>query len=359
MAYQFADGFDNYGNAYTLTAGYPWDTVQGGAANTVSTADFRFAPPGSLPGGCYVETSNGSYIRKNLTGNPSTLIVGFGYKLVALPPVNPIDIVTFWDSGTMQASLTVNANGALQFCRGQINSGGTLIGGITANSTLVAGNWYGLALQIVFAGGTSGSVQLYVNGNAVASINSTGLNTISTANAYATQVSIGAASSQSQGNQKYDDFYCFDTTGGFLNALLGGDARILTKMPASAGTYTNWTPNGLGSNFQNAAVQPPNVADYNANNTPTTKDSYTMQSAGLAVAPYFVMTRASLTRDDAGTHTPGLFVRSGSTDSSGTTTPAITSSYQFYDGVFQNDPSTSTAWTGPGADNAQAGIIEG
>jgi hypothetical protein len=212
-------------------------------------------------------------------------------------------------------------------------------------------------MQVTIATGTSGSVLLYVNGSAVAAINSTGLNTSSDGNNYANQVSIGTQASGF--TAKYDDFYCFDSTGGFLNSLLGGDARILTKMPVSAGNYTNWTPNGLSSNFQNAAVLPPSVSDYNANNTSNTKDSYTMQSASLGVAPYFVVARASLTRDDAGTHTPSIFVRSGSTDSSGVVTPALTSSYVFYDGLFQNDPNTSSAWTGPGADNAQAGVIEG
>jgi hypothetical protein len=357
MAYQFSDGFDNYGNNYQMTAGYPWDTVAGGGtANTVVTTDYRFTPPAGVAGGCYVEVSNGSYLRKNLTGNPSTLIVGFGYKLVALPPTNPIDLVTFWDTGTVQACLGVTANGALQFYRGATS--GTAIGPASTAGTITANTWYGIAVQITFSGST-GSVQCYVNGVAAPTIIGTALNTIETSNAYATQVSIGAIAQQSQGNQKYDDFFCFDTTGAFNNSLLGGDARILTPVSASAGNYTNWTPNGLANNWANAANTPPNTSDYNANNTGGTKDSYTMQTTGLSVAPYFVVARASLERDDGGTHTPSLFVRSNSTDSSGVTTPALSSSYSFYDAVFTVDPSTTAAWTSTGADNAQVGIIEG
>jgi hypothetical protein len=367
MAYQFVDGFDNYGNSYTLLAGYPWaasGTFSGGSSGTAvtSTSDYRFAPPGSLPGGCVLVSQN-NYIRQNLSGNPGTVIVGFGFKLTNLPGSGVGNICDFWDTGNFQCSLFVTANGGLQFYtgNGEAPGGGgvnnsTPLGTVTAANTILPGVWYGLQMQVVVATGTAGSVLLYINGSATATINASGLNTSGTGHNYATQVSIGPGNFSTA---KYDDFFCFDGTTGFLNATLGGDARILTKMPASAGNYTNWTPNGLASNYQNVAVQPPSTSDYNANNTATTKDSYTMQSAGLAVAPYFVMERASLERDDAGSHTPSLFVRSGSTDSSGVVTPALTSSYLFYDAIFQNDPATSTAWTASGADNAQAGIIEG
>ena len=270
MAYQFADGFDNYGNNYTMTAGYPWSTITGSTAPTVTTADYRFSPPGSLPGGCVSIAVNNSLIQ-NLSATEGTIILGFGFKTAGLPVSYPTDICRILDTGSNQVSLGLTANGALQFYRGAVT--GTAIGAASPNGAIAANTWYGIALQVMVAGGTSGSVVLYLNGSATPTINSTGLNTSATGNAYGTQVGIGSSVSVSQGAQKYDDFYCFDGSGGSLNALLGGDARVLTKMPASAGTYTNWTPNGLGSNFQNAAVQPPSTSDYNANNTSTTKDS--------------------------------------------------------------------------------------
>lgn len=353
MAYQFADGFDNYGNNYTMTSGYPWDLANN-AAEVTSTADFRFAPPGSLPGGCVVITGVSNILRKNLSGNLSSIIVGFGIKFPTLPASSVAELCQFWDLGTMQCSLAVNSSGALQFYNGNVASP---VGAITPNGTFVANTWYGVAMQITFSA-TVGTAQLYINGSATPAINSTGLNLITTGNAYCNQVSIGEYSIGGL-VAKYDDFYCFDTTGISLNTLLGGDARILTKVPASPGTYSNWTPTGLAANWQNTAVMPPSVSDYNANNVASTKDSYTMQSAGLTVAPYFVVARASMERDDAGPHTPSVFVRSGSTDSSGVVTPALGSSYVFYDGVFATDPNTGLAWTGPAADAAQVGVIEG
>lgn len=355
MAYQFADGFDNYGNAFNMVSGYPWTTA--GAGWITSTADYRFAPPGSLPGGCLTEaTANPTTIQTSLSSNQGTVIVGVGIKIPTLPGSGVLDIIQLSDLGTEQIGLCVNSNGALQFYRG--GAGGTAVGTLSPNNTITAGAWYGTAFQATIATGTAGAVAVYINGSATPIINSTGLNTSQSTNNYCNQVSLGPKNVGTSG-LKFDDFYCFDSTGSYLNSLLGGDARVLTKMPASAGNYTNWTPTGLSSNFQNAAVQPPSTSDYNANNTGGTKDSYTMQLASLGVAPYFVLARASMERDDAGTHTPSIFVRSGSTDSSGVVTPALTSSYVFYDAVFQNDPATSSSWTGTGADNAQVGVIEG
>jgi len=354
MAYQFADGFDNMGNAFTFVAGYPWDTI-GGTAATTSTADFRFSPPSPTPGACAV-IPTASYLRKNLSASQSTIITGFGVKVVALPGSGNLDLVSWWDTATIQLTLAVASTGALQFFRG--SGFGTPIGVASNTGVIVANQWYGFSISTTFSA-TVGVTQLFINGSVVATINGSSLNTISTANANANQVSIGSANLVTNSNIKYDDFYCFDTSGGFLNALPGGDARILTKLPASAGNYTNWTPTGLASNWQNAAVAPPSTADFNANNVSTTKDSYTMQTTGLTSPPLFVMTRASLERDDAGPHTPSLFVRSAAVDATGVVTPAIGSSYQFFDAVFQNDPNTGSAWTGPNADAAQAGVIEG
>jgi hypothetical protein len=358
MAYQFADGFDNYANSYVLVAGYPWDIAPNGAS-TISTADFRFTPPGSLPGACMINGGSGNVLRKTLSSTQSILIVGVGFKPVTLSLSSPCEIVSFWDGGTEQICLTYNLNGALQFFRGSAT--GTAIGPATANGTVVANTWYGLAMQVVIATGTAGSVSLYVNGSAAAAITASSLNTSSSGNNFASQVGLGGNINAAP-NNKFDDFYCFDSTGGTLNSLPSGDSRILTKMPSAAGTYTNWTGNGNASpnNYLNAAELPPNTTDYNANNVATTKDSYTMQSASLGVSPYFVVARASMDMDDAGPHTPSLFVRSSSVDSTGVVTPALTSgTYKFYDAYFPNDPATSSAWTSTGADNAQAGVIEG
>ena len=363
MAYQICDPFDSYGNNFGLTASYPWTNVTG--SPTVINTDSRFpSPAAGIPVGC-LSVNPSNYARGNLVGTPSSLIVPVGVKFIGLPTSSPNDFLTFWDSGKFQVSLAVTSNGGLQFYRGNglaPGSGGqalnAAIGTLTPNGTVVPGTWYGMLIQVTF-NGSSGSVQLNLNGSSSAVINSSSLNTAPTTNAYATQVGLGNTANAGFAVVRYDDFLCLDTTGAFLNTPPTNDTRLIQKLPTQAGFYTNWTPTGLAANWQNAAVAPPNTSDYNANNTGGTKDSYTPPTAGLTTNPLMVMARGSLYRDDAGPHTPSLMVRSGSTDGVGSALPPITSSPLYYDTVFQNDPNTSSAWTGANADAAQVGVVEG
>lgn len=359
--YQFADGFDTYGTAYSLLAGYPWDQIVG--ACQVITTDYRFAPPAGIPGGCVSIPQNGS-IRKNLVGNPSTIIKGFGFKLSTLPASGVAEICTLWDSGAFQISLVVTANGALQFWRGNgLPPGGggvynsAQIGTTTAAGTIAAATWYGILFQATI-NATTGSLLLYLNGGVNPLINSTGLNTRGSANSYATQSSLGNITNNIT-TSKFDDYFCFDTTGSSQNTIPTVDVRIFTKLASGVGAYSNWTPTGLASNYQNVSQAPPSTSDYNANNVGGTKDSYALPAIGITSVPIFVVARASVEKDDGATHTPSLMVRNAGVDSVGTALSPITSSYLFYDTLFQNDPNTGNPWTGTGVDSAQVGIVEG
>jgi hypothetical protein len=362
LGYQFGDGFDHYGDNYNLTNGYPWDSVVG-SVNRTSLTDFRFAPPAGIPGGClrFQSNSTGQWVRKNLgtfpgsSPNPATVFVLFGVKFLQLPNATG-NFLVFFDTNLFQDMLTLNPNGALQFQRGNFVAN---IGPATPNGTIAANVWYGMAVAIT-VDPSNGSIQLFINGSSTPAISATGLNTRATANSQITQVAIGDSSNQiGQFEIRYDDFLCYDNLGGFLNALPGYDPRLFTKLPNQAGNYTNWTPNGLAANWQNAAVQPPSLANYNANNVGGTKDSYGMPPIGLITNPLVVIVRASLERDDAGPHTPNLLIRSGSTDGISAALPALASSYAFLDYVPQTDPNTTLAWTGPNADAAQPGVVEG
>jgi hypothetical protein len=358
MGYLFADGFDNYGNNYVLTAGYPWDSNPNGAG-TVITTDTRFSPPGSLPGGCLNILNSGNVLKKNLGANIGTLIVCVGVKFMNLPGVGGTwDVVSFWDGATEQCCLAVNQFGALQFFKGSAGLGtGVAQGSPSPIGTVTIGQWYGFQMQVTFSS-SAGAATLAIYGGTQSGLAVSGVNLSQSGNPYSSQVGLGPNGNTS-GPLRYDDFLCLDTTGGILNAPFGTDVRIFTKMPSSVGTYANWTPTGLGQNYQNVAVQPPSTADYNANNVPGTKDSYGMQVAGISFSPSLLLLRASLQRDDAGPHTPSLFVRSGGIDSAGVITPALTSSYAFYDAVITNDPATGAPWLSSAADAAQVGIIEG
>src|SRR5271167_1416005 len=117
MAYQFSDGFDNFGTAYTMTAGYPWSTLSA-TPNTIITTDSRFPAVAPLPSGCMsCIAANQNFARANLSSSQPTLIAGFGFKSLTLPGVYN-DIFGLWDSGTLQMCLTLSSAGVLQFYRG-------------------------------------------------------------------------------------------------------------------------------------------------------------------------------------------------------------------------------------------------
>lgn len=351
--YQFADGFDNYGNNYSLTNGYPWDKVNG---VTVITSDYRFAPPPGAVGGC-ASGSGGNYLRKNLTSNQSTVIVGFGMKFTALPS-SAQDFLYFWDNNNEQMGLAINSLGQLQFYRGngqQPGSGGqplnTAIGSASPNGTIAANTWYGFVVQITISS-SNGSIACYLNGSSTPIISATGLNTSGDGNAFTNQVSVGNVLGNLN-SWRADDAFFWDTTGTTNNSIPNTDTRIITKVPNAAGTYTNWVPTPSGNaNWQNVSQTPPNTSDYNSNDVSGTKDSYKTPVVGISMTPLCTVVRASLWENDAQTHNPSLMIRSNGTDIVGPALPTLTSSPLFYDQLF-------SGLTGPLADTCEIGIQEG
>ena len=355
MAYIFEDGFDNLGDAYKLLAGYPWDTINGNGGTT-SASVVRFAPPAGTPGGSVNMTNgNSGWIRKNLVGNPATVYFGFGFKLSNLPGSTHGDICDLWDSGTAQVGLAVDSNGCMQFYRSAFS--GTAIGAITAAGTIQAGVWYGVKIGVTISS-SGGTVVAYLNGSPTPIIQSSGLNTQASAHAYATQVSLGSIDNGQFNNVWYDDFWCFDNTGSYQNAIPAGDPRIITKMPSGVGHYTGlWTPNGAATGWQCNDSTPPSLTKYVSDNNPGDSDSYLSPVVGLSVAPISVTVRQSVTKDDSNVHTASALVRSAGVDGVGTAF-SVNSSYTFVDTPFPLDPSTGSPWTAGSADLAEIGIIE-
>lgn len=350
MSYQFATGFDEFGNGYTMVAGYPFDFVHG--SFTTSTSKYRFAPPSGAVGGS-VGITEGNWLRKNLSANLQTIIVGFAINMVALPSSTANDIFTTWDSGNLQVSLSVTANGALAIYadNGEAPGGGgqvnhTLLGQ-TANGTVTAGTWYGVMLQITHATGTGGSATLCLNGSEVLSVS--GVNTAPDGNSYCNQVSIGNTLSAGFNTVYYDDFVCWSVDSTPPNTLPTTDYRIITKVPNANGGEIALTPNGQPQNYQNVSQMPPNVNDYNSSNTPGARDAYALPTAGLTMSPYVCIVRGSIWENDAQTHQPSLLIRLNGVDQVSPALPALTSSPLFYDYIV-------TGLTGVQADSAQIGI---
>ncbi len=347
MAYQFADGFDNYTNITQI-----WDIVSG--TITMSSGNARFAPPSGLTGQGISLTQNAS-LTKNLLSNQATLIIGVAYYTPNLPTSGNIaNILALSDNSTVQVTLGYLSSGALQFYRGATSGGtGTAIGTSSAPGVIQAAVWNFFEV-VVTIDPSAGAVALYMNQpatGATALINSTGLNTRSSSNSYANQVTLKDANLTA--NTRYDDLYCFDNSGGSFNARLG-DQRIITMVPAGAGSSTQWTPSA-GANWQCVDEIPPNDdTDYVSTTGVGNTDFYAMQSASISANPNFVVGRIRHRKDDASPHTLQLGVYRGGS-SAFSPDVAVPSSYVFSDYLFPVDPSTSAAWTSTGINAAQFG----
>ena len=341
MDYDFLDGFDGYTNISQV-----YDTVQiPGSGIVISSASARFPAPSPLTGQGALINGN-SWARKNLPTASAFKAAGIAFKFNALPSVDAF--IAFEDSTTTQVSLALRADGSLSFYRGAAS---TQIGAVTVPALITPGAWH-YAEIVVTIDPTAGTVALYLDGNPTALINSTGLNTRSSANSSANQIRIGDLNNGS--SLLLDDLYVLTGNTGSISAPLG-DNRVFTKVPSGAGGLTAWTPNGAASNWQCVKDIPPDDdTTYVSDSNPGDRDSYAMQSAGITATPKLVVTRHRARKDDAGVRVMKPLVRSGGVVGLGS---AITlpSTYQFFDQLFVNDPNTGSPWTGAAADATEVG----
>jgi hypothetical protein len=344
--YQFTDGFDNYSTLSTL-----WETVSGSAI--IGTSYRRFAPPAGLPGqGLYLP--GGAYCRKNMLSNQATWIPRVAVYYPALPTVGfSVNVVGVLDNGSFQVNVVVTNSGALQIYRAWASPYTTLL--FSSGPGVISPNtYYGIECEFTVASGTSGSAFVWVDGVQVIAV--TAINTQETSNAYANQIQL--ADPDNAGSY-WDDVRVWDNTGSTQNSPLGAtgqDSRLVTKLPAGAGTNSGFTPNGAAANWQCEDDNPPDgdstytSAAYSGTG-PHPIDDYTMPSAGFTAAPVMVVARAMARKDDGATRELQIGLLSGSS-SVGVASQVLASSYAFFDGIALEDPNTLGAWTAAAADAA-------
>lgn len=343
MGFRFTDTFCTI----TGTSQAPYETIVGSPA--YSSAYARFTPPSGCQGGG-VKLDNARMI-KNLGSNTATYIAFLSYGSASLPASLNTGVIGFYDSSTLQCFLAVNTNGTMQFYRG--GSGGSNTAIYNPSSYLMttgaSAPVHGIEVSVTFST-TVGQVTAWVDG--VQILNSpANLNTSNSGNAYASQVGIGPTIGNQNGPMFCDYLRVWDTSGSTQNAIVGLDRQPITKLPSGAGTATNWTANGLGSNYLCVQQVPPNTSDYVSSTAASTIDDYGMPHAGIASAPSQVVAQAYFEKDDGATRTYTTGVRSNGVAGVGSTFTAG-SSYAWVQNCIANDPNTSAPWTASAADAA-------
>ncbi|SFM12805.1 hypothetical protein [Nitrosomonas communis] len=338
MSLIFFDGFETYATADILKE---WNST---------TGLFSISATGGRRGGGALLAPNSSsfgWASKTLPGNYSTLIVGFSFNPSTMPSLSN-SILRLMDGGTQQLELGVNPAGNVFVSRN-----GTVLG--TSTAVLAAAEQY-LELKATMHD-TTGAFDVRLNGINI--LSASNVDTKNTANAFVNQVALGVPGNTGLSTIfKYDDFYLLDTTGPAPNNDFLGDVRIDAVYPSADGNYTDWTPSTGTSHYALVDDPTPNTTDYNASNVIGQKDSYVMGDPPSLASQiiYGVRVKVAALKDDAGSRSLKVGIRSGTTDSLGAA-QALSTSQIYYSSIHEVDPNTGAAWT-PAAVNAMEVVIE-
>jgi hypothetical protein len=274
--------------------------------------------------------------------NAGTVFFNFAHAQNSVLSAGNTTNFRFYDNATVQFSMNINGNGNFEFYRGDRS---VLLG--TYAGAFPGGNvWNHFQVKIIFNNG-AGEVHVRKNGSATDNFVLTGINTISTVNAYANKLDSITVNSANP-VQKFDDMWIFSATvvAGEPSDFLG-DMRAIQIMPNSD-NVVQFTPQTGPTNYTNVDELINASGDYVSSQTAGQVDLY--GNPGFTVAPTSVLGLAirSLGRKtDAGPRTVGHEIKSGATtvDSPGQAIGTLT------EAVVMNadlDPNTGVAWTPSG-----------
>jgi hypothetical protein len=342
MALLFMDGFDHY--ATTDIAKKGW-SVGGGAVAIASSSGRRgggaLAAPNNSSSGCITRTMPAS----------GSWIIGGSFALVG-GSISSAPLFSLLDAGTAQCELRLNSDMTLSVTRN-----GTAVTNGTSAMSLVLTTTYFLEWKVTIADSISAaSCKVRVNGADWITV-ATGQDLKNTANASASQVRIGPASSVGSGiTAYYDDFYICDSSGSTNNDFLG-DIRIDTIYPTSDGNYSQFTPSTGTSHFALVDEATPNTTDYNDGSTVGDYDSYGLGNLAALTSQtvYGVQVNAAIMKDDAGAKSAAMMVRSSTTNSDGASA-SLGTSQVYVSQVYETDPNGSIAWTETSVNAMEAGV---
>jgi hypothetical protein len=396
MSLLFCDSFSTYTDLSTRYSAYNGWFYPGPAAGRFDSMGLVLSP-----------LNNIACVTYNL-GNRTTMTMGFAINI----PQSSVNgfLCGFQDNGVIQVNINCVGTSLVpayfQAQRGGSTGNGTNIGSPSAN-VMTLSAWHYIELQATISP-TAGTVILKLDGNVV--LNLTGMNTQNTANAWCNQAYVA-------GNTgiNFDDLYVADTLGTVNNSFLGeikvvgslpvangslmnftsaaaswtaslamtfgqtiidsnsnvqrvsattGDAKTGATAPAwatalnatTADNHVTWT--NLGASGAYKMVNESNHDDdssYIFDGTPGDQARFTFAAAtGAAVKGVQLYGRAR--KDDVGPRAFRFVCKSGSTIADNGADLTLSTTYQNWITLFENDPNANAAWTPPTLNAAEFGI---
>ncbi len=245
----------------------------------------------------------------------------------------------FGNGATIQhVGFYLNANGSISAYRG--TSAGTLLGTSTTG-VLSIGVWAYVEVHALIDD-SAGEIDIKVDGVSVLSLTAQDTkNGGSSAN-----LDVVGGSRIANGTFcLYDDIYTVTGDGSGVSGFQD-EISIQGISPNAAGNYTQLTPVGSATNYQNVDEVPFSATDYNGSPTPGQKDTYGY--ANLTATTGDILGSVLYTgyrKNNAGFIKGRRVIRISTTDYNGADYPSFSGTMQVKAEVLEVSPATSTAWT--------------
>ena len=327
MALRYIDGFDHQSQApgdINLVIKGPTGTVNdstyGGTCKT--TAAVRAYDVGQSLN----VFSTAGFLTK-IFDSQTTWIIGFHVNFNSSLLTNSKFLVIL-DGSTIQLTLYYNnSTQKLEVYRGDPTT--NLLGSST--HTFAADTWYWVELKVLINGST-GTVELRVNGISEITLTAGNQNTQAGSNAYADRIKFCGGGSNV--NIYFDNLYIADGTAGQNDFI--GECRIITKYPTSNSSVT-WTKSTGTTNFGCVDETPVNITDYVSSSTPAQVDKYGMSALGVFGTVKGTQICVVGKKDDAAPHTIRTTLTSGGTDYNGST-QSLDGNYRTFTKLYITNP---------------------
>lgn len=277
-------------------------------------------------------------IRNTAVPSSSNAVVGFSFKVANIFLINVSGDLLQWVSGVNTlVSVVVDYLGYIK-----VTLGGTTYSSV---STLISGVTYHIQIGVVI--GTSGSLEVRVNGSSSGWLNLTGVNTKPGTDTGITAFRISHSAAGSGTPVDIDDFWL---TYGTEQVWLG-DVRIDALALTANATPQQWTPD-TGTAYTRLN------ADAGYIESATVGDESLFELAdfsGTTTDIKAVVVNASAKKTDAGSRSFAIEVNSGGTLSVGAN-KSLADTTAEYRQVWLTDPATSAAWTPTALNALQVGV---
>jgi len=252
-------------------------------------------------------------------------------------------------SAGVQLTLRISLTGQIQLDRGV-----TVIA--TSNKTLVNGIWYFIEMKW-FIDGSSGTVEIFVNGKKGGWIDFTGNTQNAGGTADVDGIMLKGGGNFSADPHDFDDIYILDLTGGAPGNDRLGDSTVETLNPSGAGAEAQWTPSA-GSNFENVdEATPDGDTTFNSSSVVDDDDRFAMDDLVNVPSTVFAAQVNGMFRlENAGTRTLKLKVEDTVTEGVGADFQAtFDANYLGEFAVFEDHPTGAAPWSTAEINGMEAG----